>query len=67
MRWCSLVRTRSVISVIAEIGTASHRPGRKNGVVLDTSALEKFVDGRRQVIHDSVPPSREIVMSVGIE
>jgi hypothetical protein len=58
MWWCSLVRTRSVISVIAEIGAALHGPSRQDGAVFDAGSLGKFVNRRRQVIDNPVPPSR---------
>src|ERR1700733_2104859 len=63
----ALVRTRSVISVVAEIGAALHRPRRQNGAMLGASALGKSVSACGQVINDPVPPSGGIAVLVRIE
>jgi hypothetical protein len=44
MRWISLVRAGSVISVVSEIGAALHGTGRQNGAMLGTGALGELVD-----------------------
>ena len=63
----ALVRTGSVISIVSEIGAALHRPWRQSRAVLGASALGKFVNARRQVINDPVPPSGGIAVLVSIE